>query len=163
MRSAPLKDEIQGADRKDEIQALGKVGDAARGLPARHRRERSPFEKKGPAGDRQNPRDDLEQSGLARAVLSQKGRDLSPLHGGIQSPKGRRRAVLRAQAAGLQDRAGCFAHWERSSSQAKSGAPRAAVTAPIGSSAGAKAALANASAATSSAAPDSAETGSRTR
>src|SRR6266498_6099342 len=158
VRCASLEHEVQGTDREDQIQALRDVGDPARGVSPRHQRERASLEQDLSPGRRNDPRDDLEQRGLARAVLAQDGHDPAACDGRGKSSQCECRPVRRLEAARLEQRHGFL-----NSSHANSGAPSAAVTAPIGSSAGANEVRANASAATSNAAPESAETGSRTR
>src|SRR5262249_27593864 len=158
VRGASLQDEVDRADREDQVHALRNVSDPPRGLAPRYGLEGPAVEEDLAGGRVDDPGQDLQQRGLARTVLAEDGGDLALRDLGVEPRERGSRPVARGEAARGEDR-----HRLRRRSHAKSGAPTAAVTAPIGSSAGANRLRASASAATSSAAPEIAETGSRTR
>jgi len=159
VRGPTLQHEVEAPDREDEIEVLREIGDVARALPAADRVERDAVEEELAAVGGHDSRGDLQERGFAGAVLAEQGHELSLADRRVEAVERPGRAVSRAQSPRLERRA----HELLRRSQANTGAPMAAVTAPTGSSAGANADRETASAATSSAAPPIAETGSRVR
>ncbi len=157
-----LEDQIQAANREDEVGALRHVRDAPRRFAARQPGKGEAVEERFAGGGRHDAREDFQERRLARAVLAEEGDDVSRRKPRVESAESRALPVERCERPGLETDPG-GAHGFLRRSHAKSGAPRAAVTAPMGSSEGAATARETASATTRSAAPPRAENGRRIR
>src|SRR5262249_3394790 len=122
-----------------------------RGAAARQRVERLAVQEHASPADRDDAGEDLEERRLPGAVLAEDRRDRARGDRGVQPAQDRRPSGAGDGPAGLEPVG--LAHGVLRSSHANTGAPSAAVSAPIGSSAGAIAARATASAATTRVAP----------